>query len=859
MRLLRRLLNLMRPGGADADIAEEMEFHRAMKKREFLEQGLNEREANAAAARAMGNVTGALEDSRGVWLPVWIEGLWQDVWYACRSLRRQPGFALAAIATLTAAIGLNTSVFTVFGAAALRPWAVRDPARMVNIYGLATHSPAGMGNARNHSIAEARFLNANSRTFEGIFAARKMQIRIGLAESGDPAAQAMLVTGNYFAVLGVEMQRGRGFLREEDGADPQAVAVLSDWAWRNRLSGDPDPIGKRVDLDGVPFTVVGVASPEFAGTGSLRTDIWVPMTAMRLLRPLDASVPKFLEDPKFCCSDAAGRLRRGVSREQGQAELAVLSRRFQAQHAGETNGVLLTDTAVLSNPGSKGKTALIGLLPGGVLLILLLACANVGNLLLARAAGRRREIATRVSIGASRGRIVRQLLTESLVLALAAAGPGLAIASVLPARAIQWTTGDPLTLRLEPDWTVVAFSLGISMLAALLFGLAPAIQATRPVASRLRLRGVLLGAQVALSVILLVGAGLMTRGVREAGRRDPRFAVNGVTVVSFDLPASSYNTARVRAFADGLEDALAAAPGLGANGLARTAPLANSHSWTSFRKQGEDATRDRLIETQEVGGDYFGALGIPLVAGRNFERRDSGRGVAIVNEAMARRYFGGDAVGKAITLRSEVREVIGVVKDTYSAKLDSIDPLLYERISGRDVPRLIVRATPAEAASALAAIAKRLDPRVQVRAEPLSAEFERHLAPARAASVLAGVLGLLALGLASVGMSGVFAYVVRERTREIGIRMALGARPGQVLRLVFGESARPAMAGLAAGVVAAAGLSRLVESHLYGVSGFDPAAYVAVCVALGGAGVVASWLPARRAIRVEPVKALRYE
>lgn len=870
MRLIRRLQNLFRLRRVDVELAEEMEFHRAMKERELEQAGFSKLDAASAAARRMGNVTSAREEARAVWLPTWIESAWRDASYAIRSLRRQPGFAVVAIGVLAAAIGLDTSVFTVFGAAALRPWAVRDPGRVVNVYSVPTHVPQGANNAMGFSVAESRFLDSNSQSFDGLVAMRQSDVRFGSDTSGPPS-NAMIVTGNYFRVLGVGMERGRGFMAAEDLApSPQAVAVLSYPTWQNRFEGDREIVGKQVRLDDVPFIVVGVASRDFAGTASVRTDVWVPFASLRLLRPLDTSVPQLLEKPEFCCSTVAGRLRPSITREQARRELDLVSSRFHAQHSLEPNAILLTDTALLSNPGHKAKiTAIFSLMFTGVLLVLLLSCANVGNLLLARAAARQREIATRLSIGASRMRIVRQLMTESLVLASAAGFLAVGIAHFLPPYVLAHTVDQPLNVRLDPDLTVLGFSLVLSGIASVLFGLAPALHATRvsvinamkeqTFAARLRLRSALLCTQVAVTVILLVAAGLMTRGVQNASKRDPGFAVNNVSVISFDLPANSYNRARIQSLLSELQDGLRNAPNLHLFGFARTAPFANGHWWTSFRLRGEDATHERLIETQEVAGEYFRVLGVPIVAGRDFVPSDAGRGAVLVNQTMAQRYLGAErAVGKTFILGKETCEVVGVVKDTYAIGLDSIEPLLYQPVSGRQMPLLLVRSSP-EAVQIATAVAKRLDARIQVSAEPLTAQLERHLSPARVASALAGTLGLLSLILASVGMFGVFAYIVRQRTHEIGIRIALGARPSHILKLVLGASSRSVLMGLVLGIVISAAASRILQRFLYGISGFDPVAYSTVCLVLLAAAIAASWLPARRAIHIDPVQALRNE
>jgi predicted permease len=856
----------------DAELAEELEFHRSMKQRELQETGVSGKDAAKAAVRAMGNMTAAREDARSIWLPAFIDSLLQDGGYALRNLRRQPGFAIVAIGTLAAAIGLNTSVFTVFAALALRPWAVREPGRVVNVYRVVADAPRGANSALGFSIAEARFLDSQSQSFEGLVATRHWDVRFG----SDPAGRrpnAIIVTGNYFRVLGVDMERGRGFISQEDQAsDPQPVAVLSYQAWQNRFGADPEIVGRQIRLDNVPITVVGVASRHFAGTSELRPDVWVPFASLRVLRSFDAPTGDLMEKPDQCCSAVFGRLRSGVPRDQARAELEILSRRFHLEHSLKPGGILFTDTTLFSHPGRKGKvTAMFALMFAGAFLVLLLACANVGNLLLARAATRQREIATRLSIGAGRTRIVRQLLTESLVLASAASLLGIGVAFLLPPYVLARATEAPPNFRLEPDLYVLAFSVVLALVTAVVFGLAPALHATRvsvvaaieeqALGVRLRLRSVLLAIQVAGSVVLLVSAALMMRGVQLASQRSPGFIVDGVSVISFDLPANAYSANSTRALLAVFRDALAGLSNLRPHGWARTAPFADGHWWTSFRLRGEDTARDRLIETQQIAADYLGVLGIPIVAGRGFEPADGGRQMILVNETMARRYFPeGHAVGESIVLGGkETREIVGVIKDTYSIGLDSIEPLVYEPVSGTYMPKLIVRSSPAEAVHAVTAIVERLDPRIHVHAEALTAQLQRHLSPARTASALAAVLGLLALLLASVGMFGVFAYVVRQRIHEIGIRMALGARPTQIAGLVLGASSRSVLLGLGLGVLISGAASRLIRSFLYGLNACDPVAYAAICLVTLAAALAASWLPARRAMRIEPVQALRHE
>ena len=330
--------------------------------------------------------------------------------------------------------------------------------------------------------------------------------------------------------------------------------------------------------------------------------------------------------------------------------------------------------------------------------------------------------------------------------------------------------------------------------------------------------------------------------------------------MTFELPASGYNPARVQALLSDLRLALASVPGLRQHGFARSTPFASGHWFTSFRLPGEDKSHEKLVETQEVADDYFAVLGIPIVAGRDFEPADRSRGAIVINETMGRRYIGeNNVVGKTILTGSGAREIVGIVKDVYTTGLGSIDPLMYEPVSGQMMPGLLLRQSSADDIQIIAAIAGRFDPRIRTRVEPLTAQLGRYLSPARTSAVLAGILGVVALALACVGMFGVFAYIARQRTREIGIRMALGARPAQIVRLVLGATCRPLLLGLMVGIVASAIAAQVMRRLLFGLSAFDPAAYAGTCALLSLAAIGATWVPARRAIRVDPVSALRYE
>jgi len=856
-KLFRRVRYFLRRRQFEADLAEEMEFHLAMKARE----------AGPLARSEMGNITRAREEARAVWIWPWLESVWQDLAYGVRTMRRQPGFAAVALAALGITVGLNTTFFTVFNAIALRPWPVKDPGRVVNVFHFELEGPRR--STHGFSVAAYRYLREHTRAFSGLVLQDQAPVKMD-----DRRLALTYVSANYFEVLGIGMERGRGFLAEEDrvGA-PVAAAVIGYGLWQSRFGGDVDVVGRRIRLDDVPFTIVGVASRDFTGVPPLRNDVWVPTAARLLLRPNDPSVLALLTSPNHCCSSMAGRLAPGFTREQAAAEVELVERQSRGnQPDEERTAIVVTGTALIDVPNRNRRQAapVFALLFLAVTLVLLLACANVGNLLLARAAARRREIAIRLSVGGSRARVVRQLLVESFAVALAAAAIGVGLASWLP-QYLAARLAPELALHLVPDLSVLAYSLALAVFACLVFGLAPALHATRGKISsalrddwrlpgiRLPLRSVLLSAQVAISVMLLAGAGLLVRGFERAAAQDPGFAIQSVQAVTIDLPASAYGDVQRRQFASRLAAELHGAPGMAAWGLSMDAPLGNSTTSTSFYKSGEPAARRRMVILHEVTAGYFDALRIPLVTGRNFIAQDEGRPVALLNQTAAAQLWRGEsAVGKTI-VSDKAREIVGVVQDANTTHLGSVEPTMYWPMEGRWAPLVLVRGGGPGAVEHIGAVVKAIEPRAEIHAQDLAENFRSALEPSLAGASLAGGLGLLALGLAAIGLSGVFAYMVRQRTREIGVRMALGAQPRDAVRLVFTFSLRAVTVGLAIGLGGAAALSGVLASQLPGVRPLDLPAYGAVVVVLAAAAALAGLAPARRAARVDPATALRWE
>jgi predicted permease len=874
--LLRRVWYLIRQRQFERDLDEEIEFHRAMAQRDLEQRGMGPGAADSASRRLIGNTTLAREESRGVWIWPWLESVWQDAAYAIRNLRRQPGFTAVVVVVLATVIGLHTTLVTVIAGVVLRPWpGVQDAGRVVAVYLLGPVGRSAGFAAAGFPLSDYRTVAGRARSLSGVVATLAEEVRVGTGD-GARSAQALLVTGNFFEVLGIGVAPGRGFSADEDRpgrAEP--VAVLAYDYWQSHFGGDPAIVGTSVRVNEVPFTVVGVASRDFSSAEpAYGKQLFLLLAAASHLRPHEA--------PITCCVDVAGRLAAGATREQARAELDLLSREFVLPDGTKPRGVIVTGTEFASRPGrtdSVGPLAAASAISAGLLLVWLIACANIGNLLLARAAARVREIGIRLSLGASRRRLIRQLLTEGFVLALSGSALGIGIAYKLPFLLLHFLGGSTAAFpfRITVDGVVLGYALLLAGVSAAAFGLAPALFATRTdvaavlnereglPASKFPLRGLLLTVQVAVSVVLLVSAGLLMRGAQRAGAFDPGFAVNDVTAVAFELPPGTYDDARKRAFFADLTDALRGLPAnaIDAFGFATWEPTFIRRGYmTPIRLPDRASEQDTMAQYVEVSPDYLTVLQIPIVAGRNFDASDAARPVVVINEAMARLYWPDtNPVGQTFLLgRVERREIVGVMRDAHTHSMGTVPPLFYQPLrGGRMVPRLVIRSSRGVPAAELKRIVAGIDPRVRIQTTPLSAHLEARVAESKWGPMLAAVLGAFALVLATVGMFGVFAYAVRQRTREIGIRMALGAQPSAVLRLILAGQSRAVAAGLVVGLFGAVASSIVMRSRLHGLSPFDPVSYVGVAVLLAAAGIAASYLPARRAVRVDPVVALRYE
>jgi predicted permease len=819
----------------------------------------------------------------------------QDLRFALRSLRRRPGFVATVVLTLALGIGANTAVFSLVDAVLLRPLPVHEPERVVAVYEtLNEKTPHGSMAYPNY-----RALAERTATLAGLAAFTVAELAI---DAGDRPEQlsAGLVSGNYFTVLGLRPAAGRLLGADDDrapGASPHVV--LSHAFWSSHFAADPAVVGRTLRIAGHPFTVVGVAPRGFRGTELQSAPVlWVPLAMHRSLSLSLLSRPNALETPFLSVFSLVGRLRDGVTAAQATAELNAHFVRIREENPSPMSGMggpqIAAPITVL--PVTEGATLrdrddllrFVRLLLGTVVLTLLLACVNVANLLLVRGAERSAELGVRVALGAARRRIVRQLLVESLLLAVGGAVAGLlvgvATTRLLSAFTLPGGIGlDAVGLGL--DGRVLAFTLALAGITALVFGLAPAVTAARvdPAvtlraqggrATRRLPHGLLVGTQVAISLVLLVGAALFLRSVRAGLTTDVGFDPEPLAAVSMEPRLTGFTSERaLRLYGEAAERA-ARIPGVTGVAVGTHVPLARAATLPFSATAGGATTSDGkpadvMAGLASVSPGYFAVLGVPLRAGRDFTARDDGEAekVAIINETAARRFFAGaPALGGQIALFGDMRyTVVGVVPDTkYESVRDEAVPFVYAPLAqepGVAGVSVIVRsATPAAALPALRAALHEADPTVPLRdARLVARQIDTVLMPQRFGAMLLSVFGLVALAITAVGIYGTVAYTVSQRTTEIGIRRALGAQRGDILRLVLRRTGVALVGGtLVGGGVALAG-TRTAEHFLYGVAATDLVAFAAAAGLLVVTTIVVALGPARRAARIDPARAMRVE
>jgi predicted permease len=905
-RVVRRLLNVIRPERGEPDLAREIDAHLSLMEDDFRHRGMTPDEARLAARRAFGGIAQAKDLQRDARSLRWADDAGRDLRHAARLLRRAPLFTLTAALSVAIGIGATTTIFTVANALLLTaPAGVADADRLTDIFNV----EEGNGLA-GPVIPYSVYLDIPraATTLDGVYAyqldVQPISFRVA---SGAERVFANVVTPNYFTVLGVPAARGRVFEVGDGEGERTAVVVLSYRFWARRFDADPSVVGRSLWLNGQPFTVAGVASQSFRGTSVVAPDVWVPVNASALLYP--GSFPSWMQ------MMVGARLKPGVSIDQAAAEIQVLGRtvygsrprllpRPRAANPVDTHpGLRLVRASPI--PGNlRGIVAgFLALLMGLVGMVLVIACTNLSGVLLARGSARRTEIAIRVAMGAGRTRLVRQLLTETCLLFVFGGAAGLLLARWMTSGLVVWLLPAfpvPVNLWLPLDARVVAFTLGVSLVAALLCGLAPALQASRAdvvsalknetqgPADRVRLRNAFVIAQVAFSILLVVVAGLLGRALERVSVTERGYDPHRVEFASLDLSMAGYTEATGSVFARSLVERVRQLPGVDTATLADQTPRPGvirgmfGDGLTVPGVNPPDGQSYFQASWTTIEPGYFATLRIPLVAGRDFSPNDRAGGspVVIVPQATARRLWPGqNAVGKTILWQPGQRSgpsgskpppknlmVIGVAKDLQANGPRGPTSALsvYAPLQQRYTPHLTIVArakTESRVTADIRALVQAMDsnlPILDARTleEEITGPVETQL---RVAASVSGSVGIVSLLLAAIGIYGVTAYVASRRTREIGIRLALGARRADVLGMILRQGMLLVVIGSVLGLVLAAVGSRLLTRLLFGVPPIDPLTFSAAAVLFMAIGLAACYLPARRATRIDAMEALRYE
>ncbi|MBI1761538.1 MAG: ABC transporter permease [Acidobacteria bacterium] len=814
-----------------------------------------------------------------------METLLQDLRVSLRRLRKTPGFTLIAVLSLALGIGANTAIFSLVNTMFLRPLPVEKPERLVALNSV---SFDGKRNFPTFSVPNYRDIRDRNDVLSGLATYRIAPI--SLSNNGiNSRLWGYLASGNYFQMLGVKPVLGRFFTPEDDktpGAHP--LVVITHDCWQRRFAGDANVVGKNVLINGHSYTIIGVAAPGFYGTEvGYKTEMWFPL----MMQPQIETGGSSLDDRDTFNYFVQGRLKPGVSVAQAEAALKNIAAQLAREFPKENDGLTIT----LSPPGLFGAflrgpvMGFAGVLMAVVGLVLLLACTNLANLLLARATERRKEIAIRLAIGAGRARLVRQLLTENVALATLGGALGLALAYWLvdAVMAFQPPMDIPLTTEMHIDYRVLLFTLAVSALTGFVFGLLPALQATKPELvpalkdetniggyRRSWLRGGLVVMQVALSLVLLICAGLVLRGLQNAQRLSPGMVTQNAVELSFDLGLQGYDGPRIQQFKEQILARTRALPGVQSVGLTDFIPLSMNMNNNGIHVEGRPEQKGGNVPmamTSRATPGFLQALGTPLLQGRDFteQETENKQRVAIINETFARRFWPGQApLGKRFSFEGAAGpwvEVIGLIQDgKYFSLSEAPEAFVYVNLRAESGSYLTLVARGAGDSPALLTALhhefQQLDGNLPVyNMKTLTEHMAVPLFPARVAATLLGAFGLLALLLAAIGIFGVMSYAVTQRTREIGIRMALGANATGIFRLVVGHGLTLTASGLGIGLAVAIAGTRLMSGLLYGVNTLDLTTFAGVSFLLALVALLACYFPARRAMRVDPMIALRCE
>jgi predicted permease len=904
-----------RSSEVNAQVEEELRFHIETYTEDLMRSGIPRETAERRARAELGSLAAARENSRQAWGTRWFDELRGDLRYALRMLAKSPGFAAIAVGSLALGIGANTVIFTAAQHMLLDRLAVPHPEQLrlftwiepqdgvvQEMMGYFDNPPGGgeLSTAFSYPVYEQ--MRRENRSLADIFAFDNFGRMTATIDGQAEPVNAEMVSGNYYSTLEVKPQLGRGIQESDDGAVGSGpVVTLSNRFWTRRFGRSAGVIGKTLLINATPMTIVGVNPPSFTGAYSAQAspDIFLPFSMQPVVVPqnMDPSWPhSLLGNKDLWWVLVMGRVKPGVADATATAALTVtmnaaVRATMTVKKDSQIPRLILADGSRGQNPYADELTKPAWVLMGLAGFVLLLACANLANLLLARAGARQREMSVRLALGAGRGRILRQMLTESLLLSLTGGVAGLllafAVRNAIPRMlADSWA---PPAFSARFSWPIFTFAAIISVVTGLIFGLAPAWQSTRvQVSSGLkdsgqtithRRRGLagksIVVVQVALSLLLVVVAGLFVQTLMRLGRSELGFRSHNLLLFSVELPETRYPGAKSLPALQQIEAKLATVPGVKEVTLTRVPLLAGNVTNGPFVPDGQQFKPDEhpAALTNDVGTDFFSAYGIPIVAGRGFNPGDTAtsRKVAVVNEALVQQFYPHqNPVGRTFRTAGAPPvqiEIVGVCGDAkYYTLRKSPEPTYYtpyvqEPYGMTAASFAVVTRAPGQAIlpslrDAVASVDRNL-PLLDVRTqdEQIAATLQQE----RIFASLTSGFGVLALVLACIGIYGIMAYSVSQRTNEIGIRVALGARPGRVLRMVLGEASSMAVLGVAAGVAGALGLSRLIASMLYGLKSYDPVTFTASAALLLCVGLAASWIPARRAARVDPMRALRHE
>jgi predicted permease len=880
IRTWLRLKALVNRRRLDSDLDEELAFHVAMREEKLASGGINPEDAHYAARRRFGNASSVKEATREMWTFTWLETLWQDLRYGARVLRKSPGFTAAAVLTLALGIGANTAIFTVVNSVLLQPLPYKDSSHLYWVTDYNPHFHAAM-------VGSSDFLAWRERNTVFEEMAAYTNASANLTSDGEPERlEAVGVTANFFPMLGIELALGRGFVDAENHAGAAPVVILGYHLWQERYGGDPHVLGRSIHLDDKSREVVGVMPADLRfPDNNYSPDLFIPIT-------LPIKPDWNPQTPQLIVSVLA-RLKPGVRPKRAISDLSTMNQwivaQYPARFAGVTNGMEVHLVNLHERLLGSTRPSLLILL-GAVSFLLLISCANVANLQLARSSARQREIAVRLAIGAGRWRVVRQLLTENVLLAVIAAGFGLFIAreGIRVFRALA-PTGIPHPETIAMDGWVLGFTMLIAIITGILFGLAPAsvtfhADLNQPLKegkgnsgmapARIHLRGILVVAELAMALVVMACAGLLINSFVKLLAVSPGFEPHNLVVAQLQMFSAAYkNPQQQVAFAGRLLEAVNGLPGVQSAALGSSMPMMPYDREYGFLVKGQPDLPTGampLVHVIEVSPEYFRVLGISLLSGRAFgvEDRPDAPPVVIVNREFVKQYL-----NNANPLEQSIRfganqswvPVVGIVEnERHQGLAVSVSPQAYIPLGQRGLPYIQIalrtQSNPATVAFELKQAVQQLDPNLPVYdVSTMDERLAKSVSTRRFNMLLLGIFAAVALLVAAVGVYGVVSYAVSQRVHEFGIRIALGATPRDVLRLVLGQGLRLALMGVIVGVLGALALTRLLSGMLFEIRPSDPLTLAAVAVLLSVVALLACYIPARRAMRVDPMVALRHE